>query len=68
MSNILLITVVTRNLDDPDEPPQRQLINYNNPDARQWLGSHSLWALTNNHSVTTMPASGIIRTRDTYDD
>ena len=47
------ITVVTRNLSNPDEPPSVRFMDYSQRSARTWLAKHSFWAFHNNHSVTT---------------
>lgn len=45
------VCVTTRNPDDPDHP-RRQVVDYSGVDARKWLSSHILWAVSNGHSVT----------------
>lgn len=50
------VDVVTRSVDNPDEPPRRDRINYASERARIWLAKHSMWALNTGHSVLTAPA------------
>ena len=47
----LFVTVVTRSIIDPDEPPRRDQINYHSDRARKWLIKHTYWALHNGYTI-----------------
>jgi hypothetical protein len=49
------VNVITRNLDNLDEPGNHVVIDYDNHDHRKWLGRHSFWAMYNNRSVFSEP-------------
>lgn len=57
----LVIEVVTRNLSDPDEPPDIRRMDWHRYESRTWFEKHFYWAMTHNYSVTT---SRIIRAKD----
>lgn len=50
----MLIMVITRDIKDPDKVHKR-VINYHNPDGREWLSRHSYWALNNGKTILTGP-------------
>jgi hypothetical protein len=50
----MLILVTTRDIENEDEVTKR-VINYHNPENRQWLSRHSYWALCNNKTVLSGP-------------
>lgn len=54
--------VITRNIDDPDEPARRRLIDHAEDSDRRWLGKHAYWAMRNRFSVNTVPL-----TRDEFE-
>lgn len=50
----MLVLITTRDIEN-EEDVTRRVINYHNPEARQWLSRHSYWALCNNKTVLSGP-------------
>lgn len=52
----MFVKVITFNLasDTPDEPESERVINFSDPDARDWLSKHQFWAWANNRAIETV--------------
>lgn len=58
------VRIITRDLVNPDAPPQQMVIDYDDRFQRKWLAKHTLWALRTKHSITSYPTTDAVTFED----
>ena len=58
------IKIITRENENPDNPPQVMIIDDADTYQNRWLMKHMWWAMRTNHTVTVFPTDKAVTFED----